>query len=89
MRAFMGIVPRSFYGLAVARFLALTILLTFIIHENVKNVNFFCEKIAKNVKTGFILANFSFLSTFFLRENREKRQIPAKNCQKWLKVILI
>ena len=49
--------------------------------------NFFCEKIAKNVKTGSILANFSFFVKFF-RENREKCQIPAKNRQKWLKVIL-
>ena len=36
-----------------------------IIHKNVGNVNFFCEKIAKNVKTGAILANFSFFVKFF------------------------
>ena len=30
---------------------------------------FFARKIAKNVKTGFILANFNFLSTFFAEKS--------------------
>ena len=40
--------------------------------------NFFCEKIAKNVKTGLILANFGFFVKFFcgkfekLLNSREK-----------------
>ena len=33
--------------------------------------NFFCEKIAKNVKTGFILANFSFFVKFFAERSRK------------------
>ena len=33
--------------------------------------NFFCEKIAKNVKTGAILANFSFFVKFFAEKSRK------------------
>ena len=33
--------------------------------------NFFCEKFAKNVKTGAILANFSFFVKFFAEKSRK------------------
>ena len=53
------------------------------IHENVGNVNFFCEKTAKNVKTGFILANFSFFVKFF----REKLRKVSNSREKLPKMV--
>ncbi|RKU31496.1 hypothetical protein C6495_12485 [Candidatus Poribacteria bacterium] len=71
VRAFISVVPRSIMVCGGAFFLALTTLLTLIIYGNIKNVNFFCEKIAKNVKTGSILAHFSFFVKFFARKMRK------------------
>ncbi|RKU29704.1 hypothetical protein C6495_14030 [Candidatus Poribacteria bacterium] len=59
------------HGLRWRVFFALTTLLTLIIYGNIKNVNFFCEKFAKNVETGSILANFSFFVKFFARKMRK------------------
>ena len=57
------------FSLMVARFFrAHFTTFALIIHKNVKNVKFFCEKIAKNVKTGPILATFAFFVNVFLRK---------------------
>ena len=67
-----GIVPLFGFSLRVARF--------FRAHHHVcinytrkrgKCQIFFCEKIAKNVKTGAILANFSFFVKFFAGKSRK------------------
>ena len=61
-----GIVP--LFGFAVARFFTRVTTFALMIHENVENVKHFCEKIAKNVKTGFIFANSAFFVNVFLRK---------------------
>lgn len=43
-----------------------------IIHNFANHVNIFLRKIAKNSKTGFILANFAFFVNIF-REKYEKK----------------
>ena len=72
-----GITNARFHGhrssfilwFAVARFLTLTILLDINYTRKREKCQIFCEKIAKNVKTGSILANFSFLSSFFAEKS--------------------
>ena len=78
MRAFISVVPRSITVCGGAFFFALTTLLTLIIHGNIKNVKFFCEKFAKNVETGSILANFSFFCKFFCEKNAKNVKFPRK-----------
>ena len=68
VRAFISVVPRSIMVCGGAFFLALTTLLTLIIHGNIKNVKLFLRKIVKMFTINHILHEFRFFVTVFLRK---------------------